>query len=168
LAALRKKVCILGAFAVGKTSLVSRFVKGIYSEKYLTTVGVKVDQKSIKIDDTDLSLAVWDLAGEDEFQKVKVSYLIGANGYLLVADGTRSETIETAKQLYQRASDAIGDVPFVLVINKTDLVSAWDVDDRTIDELTARGWRVILSSAKTGAGVDDAFTFLARALVGEK
>ncbi len=87
---------------------------------------------------------------------------------MLVADGTRSETIETAKQLYQRASEAIGDVPFVLVINKTDLVSAWDVDDRVIDELTARGWRVILGSAKTGAGVDDAFTFLARALVGEK
>ncbi len=76
--ALRKKVCLLGAFAVGKTSLVSRFVKGIYSDKYLTTVGVKVDQKSIAIGDTDLSLAVWDLAGEDEFQKVKVSYLIGA------------------------------------------------------------------------------------------
>ena len=165
---LRKKVCLLGAFAVGKTSLVSRFVKGVYSDKYLTTVGVKVDQKSITIGDIDLSLAVWDLAGEDEFQKVKVSYLIGAHGYVLVADGTRSETIETAKQLYQRANEAIGDVPFVLVINKSDLVSAWDVDDRVIDELTARGWRVILGSAKTGAGVDDAFTFLARALVGEK
>ena len=97
-----------------------------------------------------------------------MSYLIGANGYLLVADGTRSETIETAKQLHQRASDAIGDVPFVLVINKADLVSAWDVDDRAIDELAARGWRVILSSAKTGAGVDDAFNFLARALVEKK
>lgn len=163
---LRKKVCLLGAFAVGKTSLVSRFVKGIYSDKYHTTVGVKVDQKSIVVGPTELSLAVWDLAGEDEFQKVNMSYMQGARGYLLVADGTRAETVETARLLRERVEKAIGTVPFVLVLNKADLVSEWEVNDQTISELEAQGWPIIRSSARTGEGVDEAFSRLASKMLG--
>ncbi|MGH9835660.1 MAG: Rab family GTPase, partial [Blastocatellia bacterium] len=99
---IQKKICLLGAFAVGKTSLVARFVKSIYSDQYITTVGVKVDKKTVKVDDREINLIVWDLAGEDEFQKVQMSYLSGASGYLLIADGTRLNTLETARMLRER------------------------------------------------------------------
>jgi GTPase SAR1 family protein len=66
---------MLGAYAVGKTSLVARFVRGIFSDKYLTTVGVKIDKKTIEIANREMSLILWDLAGEDEFYQVRRSYL---------------------------------------------------------------------------------------------
>ena len=80
-----KKICMLGSFAVGKTSLVSQFVSSIFSDKYLSTVGVKVDRKSVSVKGQDVTLMLWDLYGEDGFQRVQKSYLRGASGYLLVA-----------------------------------------------------------------------------------
>ena len=77
---IQKKICMLGSFAVGKTSLVARFVRSIYSEKYHTTVGVKIDKKQVQFDGKSMNLILWDLYGEDEFQKVHMSYLRGASG----------------------------------------------------------------------------------------
>ena len=159
---IQKKVCLLGAFAVGKTSLVARFVKSIYSDQYLTTVGVKVDKKTVHLGDQQINLIVWDLAGEDEFQKVRMDYLRGAAGYLLVADGTRRDTLETARMLTQRVTQAIGPIPFVFLINKTDLASEWEIDDQVIQECLNDGWNVIKTSAKTGEGVEEAFKLLAQ------
>lgn len=158
---VQRKICLLGAFAVGKTSLVSRFIKSLYSDKYLTTVGVKVDKKVVAVNGEEVSLIVWDLAGEDEFQKVQMSYLRGASGYLLVADGTRLSTIETARMLRQRATDALGQLPFILLINKADLSYDWEVDDQTVAELEKQGWIIFKSSAKSGEGVEEAFQSLA-------
>jgi small GTP-binding protein len=160
-----KKICLLGAFAVGKTSLVERFVKGNFKEKYHTTVGVKIDWKIVKVADQELKLIIWDVAGEDEFQKVKMSNLGGSHGYLLVADGTRGATIETAYQVQQRVFEAAGAIPFVLVLNKTDLTDEWEVDDATVAGLVDRGWDVIRSSAMTGAGVEEAFALISRKIV---
>src|ERR1700675_4666549 len=89
---LQKKVCMIGSFSVGKTSLIQRFVSSIFSDRYLTTVGVKIDKKVVRVDGEDVTLVLWDLYGEDEFQKMRMSYLRGASGYLLVADGTRRAT----------------------------------------------------------------------------
>ena len=114
---IQKKVCMMGAFAAGKTSLVARFVKSIFSDKYLTTVGVKVDKKSIQIGERDLNLILWDLYGEDEFQKVRLSYLRGSSGYVLVVDGTRRITLDKAILLQKEAEEALGKVPFVLALN---------------------------------------------------
>ena len=100
---IQKKLCMIGAFAVGKTSLVARFVKSIFSEKYLTTVGVKIDKKTLGVGDQEVTLIVWDLAGEDEFLQVRMSYLRGSAGYFLVADGTRRATLDKAIELQQRA-----------------------------------------------------------------
>jgi small GTP-binding protein len=161
---IQKKICLLGAFAVGKTSLVARFIKSIYSDQYLTTVGVKVDKKTVTIDGEEINLIVWDLAGEDEFQKVQLSYLRGASGYLLVADGTRLDTIETAHMLQARVTEAVGQLPFIFLINKSDLTNDWEVDDHTIAALQNQGWSVIKSSAKTGEGVEEAFKMLAKSL----
>jgi small GTP-binding protein len=159
---IQKKICLLGAFAVGKTSLVARFVKSIYSDQYITTVGVKVDKKVVKVDDREINLIVWDLAGEDEFQKVQMSYLSGASGYLLIADGTRLNTLETARMLRERANASVGELPFILIINKADLEPEWEIDDQVVAECEGQGWTVIKASAKTGEGVEEAFTALAK------
>ncbi len=158
---IQKKICLLGAFAVGKTSLVSRFVKSLYSDEYLTTVGVKVDKKTVTLGDQEISLIVWDLAGEDEFQKVRMDYLRGAAGYLLVADGTRLATLETARMLRQRVAEHVGDIPFVFIVNKNDLSAEWEIDDQAIADCQSAGWQVVKASAKTGEGIEEAFRQLA-------
>jgi small GTP-binding protein len=153
---------MLGGFGVGKTSLVSRFVHSVFSDKYLTTVGVKIEKKSLALGPQQVDLIVWDIHGDDEFQKVRMSYLRGASGYLLVADGTRRSTLDTALALRENAERTIGRVPFLLLINKADLASSWEMDDLMLARL---GWRIMRTSAKTGADVEEAFTTLARAMV---
>src|SRR5262245_32268208 len=165
---IQKKICLLGAFAVGKTSLVARFITSIYRDQYLTTVGVKVDKKMVSVDGEEVSLIVWDLAGEDEFKQVPMSYMRGASGYLLGADGTRRNTIEAARSLQARAAKALGQLPFIFLINKSDLTTDWEVDDQTITELRNTHWHVIKSSAKTGEGVEEAFRLLAEQVCRKK
>ncbi len=152
---------MLGAFAVGKTSLVSRFVQGIFPEKYVTTVGAKIDQKNVQIDGEEMRFMLWDLYGEDDIQKTRSSYLLGCSGYLLVADGTRPSSLEVALQIYRRNTEILGEIPFMFIINKADLTAEWKIDDESIEILKNRGWPVIKSSAKTGLGVEEAFTALA-------
>jgi small GTP-binding protein len=162
---IQKKICMLGAFAVGKTSLVSRFVKSIFSEKYLTTVGVKIEKKMLTVESQDVTLMLWDLAGEDEFLQVRMSYVRGSSGYFLVADGTRRNTLDTMTSLQQRVEETIGQVPFIVLLNKADLRKQWEVDDAAINELTQQGWPVCLTSARTGAGVEDAFLALTKRML---
>jgi small GTP-binding protein len=159
---IEKKICMLGASGVGKTSLVSRFVSSIFSEKYHTTIGVKVDKKSVTVDDALVMMLLWDIYGQDEFQTVKPTYLRGASGYLLVADGTRAGTLETARALQKTAEGVVGRVPYVLVLNKIDLVAEWQVDERALWKVADEGWPIVKTSAKTGAGVEEAFNRLAR------
>ncbi|MBT5830208.1 MAG: GTP-binding protein, partial [Candidatus Latescibacteria bacterium] len=118
---MQKKVCMLGAFAVGKTSLISRYVHSMFSDKYQTTVGVKIDKKVVSVGEHDMTLILWDVYGEDDFMKLRMSYLRGAAGYFLVADGTRKETLDVAEDLKARVTDSLGDVPFILLLNKADL-----------------------------------------------
>lgn len=164
---IQKKICMVGAFATGKTSLVARFVKSIYSDIYQTTVGVKIDKKSVKLKDQEVNLILWDLHGEDEFQKVRMSYLRGSSGYFLVVDGTRRYTLERAFFLQQRVEDTIGKVPFILILNKSDITNEWEIDDAAMDELKNRCWTVIKGSAKTGLGVEQAFTLLVEKMLEE-
>jgi len=162
---IKKKVCMLGAFAVGKTSLVARFVSSIFSDKYLTTVAVKIDKKSVVVDGQDITMLLWDIYGQDDFQSVQMSYLRGAGGYLLVVDGTRRATLQTARELQATVTREIGAVPFVLIVNKADLIDRWEIDEASLDDLRQRGWVVVHASAKTGEGVDSAFDTLARGMV---
>ena len=162
---ISKKVCMLGGFAVGKTSLVSRFVRSIFSEKYLTTVGVKIDKKSVAVPGHEVDLVLWDIYGEDDFQKMRASYLRGAAGYLLVVDGTRRATLDTARDLHQLAVETIGHVPFLVLLNKVDLVGEWEIDNDQLDAIARDGWVGVKTSAKTGLGVEEAFTRLAVAML---
>jgi small GTP-binding protein len=158
---LQKKICLIGAFATGKTSLISRYVYSIFSDSYHTTVGVKIDKKIVAYGETNLNLIIWDLYGEDDFQKIKLSYLRGASGYLLVVDGTRYKTWEKALELQRRVEDVLGKVPFVLVMNKLDLKEEWEINNSEVEQLINDGWNVILTSAKTGSGVEKVFQTLA-------
>ena len=162
---IQKKVCMLGAFAVGKTSLVARYVHSIFSDKYLTTVGVKIEKRTVDLGDRQVNLVIWDLYGDDAFQRLRMSYLRGSAGYLLVVDGTRRETLDTALGLDDTVEHEIGRVPRLLVLNKADLEPSWELDAGDLSDLSARGWRVIRTSAKTGAGVDETFETLARLVV---
>lgn len=162
---ISKKVCMLGGFAVGKTSLVARFVHGLFSEKYLTTIGVKIDKKAVRLDEETLDLVLWDIYGEDDYQRVRMSYLRGASGLLLVADGTRRDTLEVARGLRLTARDHVGPVPAVLVINKADLARSWEIGADEVDALRSQGWTVLETSAKSGDGVEAAFTTLARMML---
>ena len=121
---IQKKICMLGGFGVGKTSLVSRYVHSLFSDKYLTTVGVKIEKKAVDLGTDRVDLMIWDLYGEDDFQKIRTSYLRGSAGYLLVADGTCRSTLATAVALQETAERAAGRVPFILLVNKADLASA--------------------------------------------
>jgi len=157
----QKKICMLGGFSVGKTSLVKRYVESVFSETYLTTVGVKIDKKTVTLGDKTVHLILWDLAGEDDMASLRMSYMRGSAGYVLVADGTRSATLEVALALRKRVEAEYGPLPFALLINKNDLREQWTITDDDIEKLRTDGWWVRTSSARTGEGVEDAFTDLA-------
>jgi small GTP-binding protein len=163
---LQKKICLLGSFAVGKTSLVRRYVESIYSDAYHTTVGVKVDKKTVQLAAQEVTLVLWDLYGEDDFQKMRWSYVRGSSGYLLVADGTRRMTVEKALELEEGVRREIGTLPFIFALNKADLASSWEVDAKLEADLAARGWDVMRASAKTGENVEAAFQKLTEKMLG--
>lgn len=161
---IQKKVCMVGVFGTGKTSLVQRFVHSLFSERYLSTVGVKIDRKPLDLDGTQLTLVLWDLAGRDGLEDITTSYLKGAHAILYVADGTRKETCDQLPDLRALARDAAGEVPEVLALNKTDLTDQWKLGPRDEEEL-ARGFELVRTSAKAGTGVEDAFQRLGRAML---
>ena len=163
---VQKKICMLGTFAVGKTSLVRRFVESIYSDKYHTTVGVKIDKKLVDMSETQkMMMMLWDIEGAEQAHELRKSYLRGASGYLLVADGTRKETLYRALEIQTRAQDTLGLVPYVFLINKADLVEEWTIEEPELEALIERGWHVIRTSAKLGTGVEEAFMALARKMM---
>jgi len=163
---LQKKVCMLGASAVGKTSLVRRFVdRMFFSDVYVTTIGVRVDKKTLQVNGQDMTLVLWDVHGDDEFEKVRVSTFRGMSGYLLVADGTRRHTLEEALALSNRVAETMGKIPGVLVLNKADLKEQWEIEPDREAALASSGWKVLRTSAKTGEAVEDAFSELAKAML---
>jgi small GTP-binding protein len=164
---IQKKICMLGSFSVGKTSLVARFVSSVFSEKYLTTVGVKIDKKALAVDGTDVTLMLWDIYGEDDFQKLRMSYLRGAAGYLLVVDGTRRATLDVGLALHRKVTEEVGPLPFVLCLNKADLRGQWEIDlDLVTERARTEDWIVMDTSAKLGTGVEEAFTALTARMLG--
>jgi small GTP-binding protein len=162
---IQKKVCMLGSFSVGKTSLVRRFVESIFSEAYLTSIGVKIDKKVVRANNEEITLVLWDIHGEDVYQKIRLSYLRGMHGYLLVADGTRRQTLEDALALNERVTQEFGKIPAVLVLNKSDLAAQWEIDSSSEAKLTEKGWSVVRTSAKTGDAVESVFAQLAQAML---
>ena len=155
---LQKKICMLGATSVGKTSLVQRFVQSIYSEKYHATIGVKIDRKQVKVAGQEVMLLLWDVQGEDAEFKIRPAFLRGASGYLLIVDSTRRETLEIAESIQQEIEKSIGKIPFVLVLNKLDLIEQRAISDADLNVAGSQNFR--WTSAKNGNGVEEAFQLL--------
>jgi len=162
---IQKKICMLGSFSVGKTSLVRRVITSEFNEKYHTSIGVKVDKKIFRVGDQDVTLVLWDIYGEDAFQKMQMSYLRGMSGYFMVADGTRRQTVDVALALQQKVAEAMGAIPFVFLLNKCDLADQWEVDPDDEKNISARGLTPLRTSAKTGENVEEAFVRLALAML---
>lgn len=158
------KICMLGDFGVGKTSLVARFVRQTFSGQYLTTVGVKVDSKEVEYGAASpMKLVIWDIAGKSGLDTVNMSYLRGASGLLLVADGTRESTLRAAIDLLMQSRSLLPDAQAILMINKLDLVERWEVGPSTLAELR-QTLPVLETSALSGDGVEQAFIEMARRL----
>jgi small GTP-binding protein len=162
MSAVQKKVCLLGDFAVGKTSLIRRFVEGRFEDKYLSTIGVKISRKVLQRPEYELNLLIWDLAGGDDIDQLSRRYLLGAVGAVLVCDLTRPETLDILQQ-YAGVMHEVNRLPaLVLAGNKVDLEEERAIDDGTLATTAeALGLQWLLTSAKSGQGVEEAFELLA-------
>jgi small GTP-binding protein len=177
--AVSKKVCLLGDFATGKTSLVRRFVFDLFDDRYMSTIGVKVSRKVIAVPYGDgiveLTVMLWDLAGSEEFDRVKASYLRGAAGAILVCDVTRPETLDSLQQRAAELQTISPGAQLILAANKRDLVEPSPPEGLpALDPAQCQagavslGAPLYLTSAKTGEGVEDLFRHLGRLLVGRR
>jgi small GTP-binding protein len=162
---IKHKVSMLGAFAVGKTSLVQRFVTGIFSDRYQTTIGVRIDKREVHVDGRDVLLMLWDLQGEDDVHTVPFNHVRGSSAFFVVADGTREQTLDTALRLREEALRLLGDVPCLLLLNKVDAKADWQISDERLATLQTSGLAIVKTSAKSGTEVEAVFEELARALL---
>lgn len=166
-----RKICLLGDFAVGKTSLARRFVYDIFEDDYLSTIGVKVSRKTMAIPHDDemieLTLMIWDLAGSERFNEMRATYMRGASGAILVCDLSRQETIENLHSYAQDMRSVASRSLFLIAANKCDIQgveSALNLVKREAEPLNAP---CFITSAKTGDGVENMFRHLGRELVSE-
>lgn len=160
---IQKKICLLGDFAVGKTSLVRRFVEDRFDDKYLSTIGVKISRRSLSRPNGIMNLLVWDLAGSEEFKES--SYLQGTAGALIVCDVTRRSTLETLKNYAAYLHQISPGVPLVFIGNKADLADQQVIQQSDLHAVASGfGCPFLLTSAKTGNQVEIAFQLLAEQL----
>ena len=160
------KVCMVGAFGVGKTSLVRRFVHQQFDESYHTTLGVKIDTRIIDTIEKPVKMVLWDMEGADPFEADKRplarirSYMKGAHGLILVVDGTRPATVKTALGLYHDYCREFQFIPAIMLANKADLTTEWRFDDSVLPDRLS----LYHTSALNGQNIDIAFTALGKTL----
>lgn len=162
---VQKKICLLGDFAVGKTSLIRRYVEERFDESYLSTIGVHMSRKRLERASCLLDLFIWDLVGGEDFQKIGRNYLLGAAGALIVCDLTRPETLPKLTY-YAEQIRAVNETAVLIFIgNKVDLTNAREFsDDALRRQVEPFANSFLLTSAKTGENVNNAFYQLADAL----
>ncbi|MEM2943487.1 MAG: Rab family GTPase [Methanomassiliicoccales archaeon] len=159
-----RKICLLGDGGVGKTSLVRRFVYDFFGDEYLTSFGTKVTKKVIDFDEAELTLMIWDILGQKTHQALHHAYYKGANGALLVCDLTREETVKNLVGWRNDFIEVVGDVPILPIANKSDLECK--VKESLLREIESIiGHKFVRTSAKTGEGVQNAFSKLGRAML---
>jgi small GTP-binding protein len=170
---IKRKILLLGDGAVGKTSLIRRFVVDKFSDEYITTIGTKVTKKDMRLESpgraTDLTFMIWDVLGQKGYRGIQDSSFEGAKGALLVYDVTREETSASLEQYWiPHLLSITKPIPIVLVGNKVDLASspreAQEMLDERKESLDAAGF---LSSARTGQNVEASFLALAKAMLAQ-
>ncbi len=169
---VKSKICLVGDFAVGKTSLVRRFTQDVFSDLYLVTLGTKVSKKSLRLETADrvvdVDIIVWDIMGQPRFRDVlKDAYFSEAKGVLAVCDVTRMETLEDLPRWVRAVEGVSGPVPVVIAVNKADRTAEAQFGEHearaVADRLEAS---LYLTSAKSGANVEEAFRELGNRIVG--
>ena len=160
-----RKVCLIGDGAVGKTSLVRRYVLDVFSDDYISTFGAKVSKKVMIFGDVELTLMIWDILGQKNGASMHSAYFSGANGALVVCDGTRPESLEGLKSWYQEFTQVAGKVPVIPLANKCDLPTRIAKDSMaSASQMIGQDFR--RTSAKSGEGVDEAFLHLGKLVMG--
>lgn len=157
---INKKVILTGSFGVGKTSLFNKFLYQKFSDKYMTTIGVKVDKKVMEIDGKAMTMLIWDIAGEVSQDKVPGSYFLGASGIIYVCDLSRSGTFENIESDLAYLQKIQPGIVIKVVGNKLDLVT-----DEQAQGLAEQFDFDILTSAKTGENVEDLFFEMGKELI---
>ena len=160
---VQKKICMVGVYGTGKTCLVQRFVHSLFSPRYLSTVGVKIDRKNVAVRGEPVTLMLWDLEGREGVRDVNPSYVRGAHGLIFVVDGTRRETFDQAFEIRDAVSSHVGQIPAVLAFNKADLTADWTLTGADEESVSSHGLHGIRTSAKSGEGVEATFQWLAEA-----
>lgn len=165
-----KKICLLGDPAVGKTSLIRKYVYDMFDDKYITTIGTKVTKKQVIVkdlgpdkSDVRITLLIWDILGQREYQRLHPVYYQGAEGALIVCDGTRMETMNSLESWATSFKNVVGDVPIVFLINKSDLINLDEVDITPVEEVSkSHNAPFMPTSAKLGTNVENAFYTLSK------
>jgi len=170
LASTYLKICLMGGFAVGKSSLARRFASSVFDDTYVSTVGVRVIPKAVDVPGAGgsgkLTIMLWDLVGCEELQRGQESYLHGVAGAVLVCDLTRLETLATLRDCVDAVLRVSPEVQLVLAANKCDMVDLSQFDLSRVEALAADlDVPYYLTSARTGEGVDTLFRHLIRLVV---
>lgn len=158
------KLCLLGDGAVGKTSLVRRFVFDVFDDKYLMSFGTKVSKKSMRIRDADVDLMIWDILGQKNHESLHAAYYRGAAGAFAVCDFTRPDTMGSLKSWLGNFRATVGDKPIIILGNKSDLQKSYSLSE--LQSFGSEvGCEVIETSAKSGLNVELAFVQLGKKLL---
>ena len=167
-----KKICMLGDGAVGKTSLIRRFVFDEFKDDYIMTIGTKVTKKPLAFmadDGTDinLNLMIHDILGHAKFEALHKSYYAGSKGALIVIDLTRKETLDRVNWWHDGFTDVAGKVPITIVGNKNDLEHEHQMTSQEVQEVAEGiGALFYLTSAKSGENVERIFNNMGRRVCG--
>lgn len=150
------KIVMIGDFGVGKTSLVRRFVDNSFSEDYLSSIGVSISKKVVE----DSTIMLWDIEGKTEFKPIYKSYLLGAKGFIIVADLTRPETLDAISEHIRLCSEIVKDAPIVIALNKSDIEHSLFTSVEDIKKLSPNILDIFKTSAKSGNSVNEIFHLL--------
>jgi len=172
MAEYRFKILLLGSPAVGKTSILHKFVKNTFAHNYATTIGMNFLTKDLKFTKKDKAkLVVWDFAGQKRFKSLQKDFYKAGNGALLIFDLTRAETFDDIDEWRSGIAEVLqNDIPFILIGNKMDLIEELgrgiEADDSR-EYAEGKGSIYIETSAKTGENIENAFIQLTRIMAGE-
>jgi small GTP-binding protein len=168
----RRKICLLGDAAVGKTSLIQRYVMDKFDDKYVVTLGTKVTMKDVVVEKphedeiVNLTLMIWDILGQREFKRLQASFYKGSNGTIVVADLTRKETLDNIHDWILALFNTAGKVPVLLLINKSDLSEQAAFTEDDIKKIAEKyNASYLFTSAKTGENVEKAFLNMSNMLL---
>ncbi len=159
------KLILTGDFQVGKTSLIKRFVENLFSESYISTIGVEISKKPVVMDeDTKINFVLWDIGGQiASMTPYRHRFYEGASAAFIVIDRTRPDNLESVKRWYKEILDSVSrNIPVVIVGNKSDLQDEIVITEEEIKIVAKElGFYYILTSALTGENVNEAFLYIA-------